>query len=285
MNSSLLQLLKMISPVDDAKSCFAVDVGAHHGNFSKFLLETNCFSHILAFEPNPDSFSKASTGLMRQGRNYFSVINSALSFEEGVLDLYCDADTATASLLPYSETYQNIGMQEKYSVQVTTLDKHLAAFPLPDRLGLLKIDTQGNDLAVIRGANRTIAKHRPIIQVEFIYISLYKNQCSVEDLLKTLTALNYKMYSLNNLHVTPQGRLAFCDAIFIPGELELKYSQEFICIDDQDSCRAQLAAFEGICRDRLLVIERLEIEVQRLTIKNTSPILSKILKRIISWGR
>lgn len=72
------------------------------------------------------------------------------------------------------------------------------------------------------------------------------------------------MYSLNNLHVTPEGRLAFCDAIFIPKELDIPVTQKFSCIDDLLSFKAQIQTLAKICAERMAVIELLDTEVQRL---------------------
>jgi hypothetical protein len=50
-------------------------------------------------------------------------------------------------------------------VPVETLDRVVAARKL-DRLGLLKIDVEGAEADVIRGAAQTIARHRPVIVFE-----------------------------------------------------------------------------------------------------------------------
>ncbi len=72
------------------------------------------------------------------------------------------------------------------------------------------------------------------------------------------------MYSLNNLHVTTEGRLAFCDAIFIPKELDVPMTQKYACIDDQISFVTQIETLTTICAERLAVIEVLDNEVKRL---------------------
>lgn len=265
MNQSLSQLLQLACNADDAKNCFAIDVGAHHGEFSKFLMQTGLFGKVLAFEPNKESYLTTQNAVSSQPSCVFEVVNSALSSESGMLDLYCDADTATASLLQYDPSYLSFGQVKSHTVSVLTLDEYLDTNSDLGRLQCLKIDTQGNDLSVIKGGGRAISAHRPIIQTEFIYIPLYEGQCSPAELTEVLTQMDYKMYSLNNLHVTPEGQLAFCDAVFIPKELDIPVTQKYSCIDDQLSFQIQIQTLTQICEERLAVIDLLDAEVQRLS--------------------
>lgn len=264
MNQSLSQLLQLVCHSEKG-NCFAIDVGAHHGEYSKFLISTGFYSNVISFEPNPESYRKLLNEVSSTNYCEFEAINSALSAQSGTFDLYCDENTATASLLKYGPSYLNHGTPKKCTVPVFTLDEYLTRNPVSGKFQLLKIDTQGNDLSVIGGGRRSISEHRPIIQTEFIYTPLYENQCLPLELSETLSQLNYEMYSLNNLHVTPEGRLAFCDAIFVPKELDIPVTQKYSCIDDQISFRSQIDTFTKICAERLTVIEILDAEVQRLS--------------------
>jgi len=58
MNQSLSQLMKFIFKQEDAIGTFAIDVGAHHGEYTKFLISTGFFSSVVSFEPNPISYLK-----------------------------------------------------------------------------------------------------------------------------------------------------------------------------------------------------------------------------------
>lgn len=150
MNKSLSSLLPHISD-KYGQLCFAIDVGAHHGEFSKFLIKTGLFSKIIAFEPNLESYLAIKKGIDSGAGCAFEVINSGLSDESGMSNLYCDEDTATASLLKYAPNYNSNGAIKKSAVVVLTLDEYVEANPGLGKLQFLKIDTQGNDLAVIKG--------------------------------------------------------------------------------------------------------------------------------------
>ena len=151
MNTSLSSLLQLVCKPDNANHCFAIDVGAHYGEFAKFLISTNFFSQVISFEPNPESYTKLVNEVSSTDNCGYEAINSALSDASGTLDLYCDEDTATASLLNYDSGYLNNGTITKHAVPVSTLDSYLSNHPVAGKLQLLKIDTQGNDLSVIMG--------------------------------------------------------------------------------------------------------------------------------------
>ena len=50
-------------------------------------------------------------------------------------------------------------------IRVTTLDEETRA--LDGQIDLIKIDVEGAELAVVRGARNTLASHRPMIVTEF----------------------------------------------------------------------------------------------------------------------
>lgn len=258
MNPSLSLLLKIVCNIENMDRGFAIDVGAHHGEYAKFLISSDLFCKIVSFEPNPESYRQLLNGVPESERCEHKAINCALGSKSGALDLYCDTDTATASLLKYDANYLANGIVKKNLVSVITLDNYMLSNPSTKILQLLKIDTQGNDQAVIEGGIGTIMKYRPIIQTEFIYIPLYEGQCSPANLSKLLLSLDYEMYSLNNLHVSPEGRLAFCDALFIPKEKYIPITQKYSCIDDQISFETQIKTLQNICEERLTVIEGLK---------------------------
>lgn len=242
----------------------AVDVGGHYGEYARFLLELETFDAVISFEPNPESYACLLKSVSSSDNCRYEAVNIALGSKSERLNLYCDGDSATASLLKYEQNYISRGEISKREVAVQTMDEYFYNKPLLSPLKLLKIDTQGNDLDVIRGARDLISTNRPIIQTEFIYVGLYENQCTPDELKSELSEIDYEMYSLNNLHVTPEGRLAFCDAIFVPRELDVPIEQKFSCIDDQESFKAQIEILSRVCAERLDVINVLDAEVKRL---------------------
>lgn len=286
MNDHLLPLIRSKIAQNDSQSCVAIDVGSHHGKFSEYLVKSNLFHSVIAFEPNPSSFAQTNQMVNSTANCHFYSENVALSVDEGSQDFYCNADTATASLLRYHQDQSPSGQVTKQKVATVSLDGYLKNSQGLGDVVFLKIDTQGNDLNVILGGHDTILSHRPVVQVEFIYIPLYAGQCIPDQLIEKFKSLDYKIFSLTNLHITAEGQLAFCDAIFVPQELTIPITPTFTCIDSLDSYVSQIETLTNICAERLKLIETLDSEVKKLRSITGYPQLKKsIVKRLQSWVR
>ncbi len=134
----------------------AVDVGANIGNHSLFF--SGYFERVFALEPNPRVFD-------------LLLFNSKL--KENILPFNVGAsDSAGLKMLHFEPGNWGAGR-----IDNTKVSKHKAVAVnvmkldeidgLSDCLvGLLKIDVEGHELAVLRGAARTLVQSRPVILFE-----------------------------------------------------------------------------------------------------------------------
>ena len=243
---------------------YAIDVGAHVGEFSRELLASGLFEGVVAFEPNPANAERLAELCL--GLEGLTLERSAVGDRPGLRDFHFDADLATGSLLAYRSGYVTDGPVKTVSVPVVTLDEYRASSPLAKGgVALVKVDTQGSDLAVIEGASRTLECDRPLVIAEMIYAPLYEGQASPEEIVLRMKASRYQLYAMFNIHATAEGRIAFLDALFVPGEIELPRSRPFVQIDRHESFLSQIETLDRICRERLDVINVLDAEVRRLS--------------------
>ena len=133
-----------------------VDVGANIGYSSIFFARNFPEAVIFALEPVQDNFDC----LLENIRDCDGIIpyNVAAGRSEGSLVL---------SLLHNAE--KNLGMMSVYGNG--TRAETVPMFPLDELCGLatvdfIKIDVEGYEYDVLRGADGVLAKHRPIIQME-----------------------------------------------------------------------------------------------------------------------
>jgi len=137
----------------------AIDAGANIGSYTLRLARN--FRRVVAFEPNP---VVSSILRMNGARNKFqniTVEDTALSDVNSTLHLHIDSRReGVASLDPghYGTSFDRVKM-----VRVARLDD----FHLPEgRVDFAKIDVEGFEEQVLRGAHRTISKFRPVLGVE-----------------------------------------------------------------------------------------------------------------------
>lgn len=139
------QRLRSLEFVTDWR--LAVDVGAHVGLWSRLLVER--FQRVVAFEPVAEMRSLLERNVPS---DRLEIAPYALGDREGMVDLQYEP---TRSMESY--------VVERAGGKVPL--KRLDDFALP-ALGYLKIDTEGYELQVLRGAEQTLRRHMPIVIIE-----------------------------------------------------------------------------------------------------------------------
>lgn len=200
-----------------------IDVGAYHGAFATRFLGDKIFRKAVLFEPNPKNYSEIER--LFADRCDMKLERVACDRQACEREFFCAGETCTGSLLPYgTPTPTPI---ERSVVQCVTLDSYLNERSLLDQIGLIKIDTQGNDLRVLQGAEEMLRLSRPWIVAELIYIPLYENQGHPHELALWLADRGYTMAAQFNEHYTGNGWLAWSDACFVPTELTKFFPDNF----------------------------------------------------------
>ena len=143
------------------------DVGAHVGKYSAQLIRSFPKADVYAFEPNPATFAQLSE---RFANGEIHCINLGVSSEAGRMEMYVYPDNPTTShATAYREviTDLNAAQAQRVDVSVTTLDDFCRDQAIT-RVDFLKIDTEGHELEVLRGATGLLARGGlPVVQFEF----------------------------------------------------------------------------------------------------------------------
>jgi len=134
----------------------AVDIGANRGVVT-YLLASR-FRQVHAFEPSPEN-----GGFLRRNAPQNVIVHEvALSNSEGTATLSTPIWWGAASRTHGSLEKAFAGDQvEQKQVPMRPLD----AFGLTD-VALVKIDVEGHELGVLRGARRTLTEQRPVLWIE-----------------------------------------------------------------------------------------------------------------------
>ena len=136
--------------VPDAQVLF--DVGANAGDWTLAAQRTWPRATVHAFEPSTDTYSR----LVERTPGAVCV-RAALGDTEADATLYAVAGQSGLSSLHQRDLAAHaMTMTAAESVHVTTLDAYCAGNGI-ERIDYLKIDAEGNDLAVLQGASRMLA--------------------------------------------------------------------------------------------------------------------------------
>jgi FkbM family methyltransferase len=143
------------------------DVGANHGSYTRFLRRLSPGSRIHAFEPHPKTFASLQ---QRAAGPLVTLVNMAVSDRSGTVQLYdfAEDDGSTQASLAQA----SVGLFDpdtiSHTVEATTIDAYMAQAGI-DTIDFLKIDTEGFDINVLRGAKGALDRGAiKAIQFEFI---------------------------------------------------------------------------------------------------------------------
>lgn len=135
------------------------DVGAHYGYYS--LLAARRGARVHAFEPATSTLSL----LTRNVASTATVVAKGVWSSTGTLRFqdFGDAHSAVNTFLEPKDP-DLAGPGRTYPVEVTSLDDYVGATGAAPQL--VKIDAEGAEVEVLRGAADTIRRQRPIVAVE-----------------------------------------------------------------------------------------------------------------------
>jgi len=145
----------------------ALDIGANIGNHSIFLVKF--FKDVYAYEPNPTTFMmlELNCQLVKRSMNTVRIHcrNYGLGDTEGYAEMELNTENiGNARLIP--SIYKKITreFQSSPTVHVKKLDDIVE---LVDKdIRLIKIDVEGHELNVLRGASRILTRKKPIVIFE-----------------------------------------------------------------------------------------------------------------------
>ena len=146
-----------------------IDIGAHNGEFSDALLSAGY--EVYALEPAPAMYEKLIGRLA--GRDGFHPFQFALGSGEGEMSLHSATDLSSSNVYGDTTVFSTLaphGMPDDLpftgstTVRVRTLKNLHEEAVIPKEVGLVKIDTEGFDLEVIRG----MEEYRyPVVAAEY----------------------------------------------------------------------------------------------------------------------
>lgn len=141
----------------------AVDVGANVGVYTVALgLAVGDEGHVLAFEPGPENVRRLEENVAVNGLGNVSVHRLALGDGPGEIALRLGVDPAYHST---AEVFEGRGSGATTVVEVATLDDIWRRSGSPE-VSFVKVDTEGSELRVLRGAEELLAAMRPPLLVE-----------------------------------------------------------------------------------------------------------------------
>jgi len=199
-----------------------IDVGANEGQYAGLLRsEYGYAGDIVSFEPLPEAHARLTQRASRHSAGRWRVApRMALGASTQRSIIHVAGNSVSSSLLPMESLHQqalpgSAGCQSE-EILVQRLDDVVAELDLTVDAGtLVKVDTQGYELEVLKGAPDTIAK-AGIIQAEMSLAVLYAGQPLFAELFEYITSRGFDVFDMiPGFCDTRSGRLLQIDGIFV----------------------------------------------------------------------
>ena len=197
----------------ETRADVVLDVGAHRGAFSDLCRTLGFSGPIVSFEPSPAE--AAALARRAESDPFWSVLPIALGHEDGEAPLRLASAPDLTSLLPPSDEglahYHGLRVAGMVPVRVARLDTVLDDVAPGAQRAFLKIDTQGFDFHVLRGAEGVLSRVASI-HVELSLQPNYRGSADYLDVLAWLRARGFEPADIVP-GVVSSGLLAEADAL------------------------------------------------------------------------
>ena len=184
-----------------------VDVGAHIGIYSlRAAPVVGPGGHVIAVEPNPETVRALQANIDASGAGaVISVQPVACSDTEGTLKIFAAPRNNTGESSLSQANASQIGQATAYSARTLPLDVILRNTGV-SRVDAIKIDVEGAEYLVLKGAAETLKRHHPFLIVELSEVQLRTMGTSSAEITSLLQSYGYQRshgYDVANVEFSP----------------------------------------------------------------------------------
>lgn len=196
-------LQRVVAGLCDADSVF-VDVGANHGDWSEALIQDGYTGHLVAVDPLRRNLEIVRKKLSDLNFSNFELCECALSDKNEKLQFFVNQDPELSGHDSLFDM-RSIGYEEsvdRIEVQSKTLEKLVDELDIK-KINFLKIDVEGNELSVLRGAKSLLSQGAiDFIQFEFGHASR-AGRIYLHDVVNFIREFEYELFVIKPSGVMP----------------------------------------------------------------------------------
>ena len=218
--SAAAQLRSMLAA---HKIDLVLDVGANVGQFARELRwHVGYAGRIVSFEP----MRAAHEELCRAAAGdplWEVAARAAVGGEPGTVTMNIAANSVSSSVLPMLSAHAGAAPDSCYSgtesVRLDTLDSLALSYFKEDSVAFVKIDTQGYESEVLRGATAILSRAVGV-QLELSLIPLYEGQKLMPEMIERMRGMGFELWGMDSTFADPvTGRMLQMDAVFFRSAL------------------------------------------------------------------
>lgn len=198
--SSKLARMKKLFDMFGISAVF--DVGANRGQFAKFVRNEIGFTGTLvSIEPLRSAFDDLRKSAAHDPQ--WRVLNFALGENNHTEIIHVSKNSESSSILPMLPSHLHAAPESKYvgeeQIEVKSLDSIFEALCSSKDIVYLKIDTQGYERNVLKGAENSLQRI-DTIQLEMSLVPLYEGEVLFNEMYQFLNKRRYDLVSIDPVY-------------------------------------------------------------------------------------
>lgn len=179
-----------------------IDVGAYvDGWYTLFpaVLVGNS-GHVYSFEPHPEFFKRLKANIFLNKLKNITLVKKGVYDKIQSVEFYVEGGCSSI-VKTHAESYKKISTP-KITIHTTTIDEFVNTNKIK-KLNLIKIDVEGIEMNVLKGAKKTLQKMHPNLVIEVLDNQLKLGGSSKKEVLSFLKSLGYYAYSFTSIGLEP----------------------------------------------------------------------------------
>lgn len=173
-----------------------IDCGAHVGYFTILASELVENGQVYAFEAEKENFKNLIANIKLNKAKNVKAFNNAVGDEDKEVEIIFNRDNDGGHSLwnPAKHELNNLTRDNeliKEPVVMVTLDRII-----DEPVKLIKIDVEGCELMVLKGAIKLLKKYHPLVIIEVNDFALEQMGTTTEEVFMFMSELGYDVYDL-----------------------------------------------------------------------------------------
>ncbi|HET6443427.1 MAG TPA: FkbM family methyltransferase [candidate division Zixibacteria bacterium] len=205
------------------------DIGAS-GGIPVEWEQASRFLQVIAFEPDKQAFAN----LLESEKQLSSIkyLNAALYEEQKTVGFYLTEQQTNSSMFRPNRAFldrfpnpDRFEILNTVQLEVSTLDNQLSERKITD-LDFIKLDTQGSELAILKGAAESLSGSVFGLAVEVEFVPIYQEQPLFSDVDSFIRGFGFQLFDLapcywkrivgrlGKGYIPSKGQIIFADAVY-----------------------------------------------------------------------
>jgi FkbM family methyltransferase len=168
------------------------DIGANIGLHSLYLKSLYPQMLIVAFDPSPYSWTYMELSIKYNTIDNVRIVKTALSDMTGTIEMFNWGEESSADSLRNTGRVNGV-IPNMVRVPVTRLDD----IDDSSRFSVIKMDCEGAELSILRGAKKLLSNNKPLVILEFNKDNMKSFEVDTSQIESLLSEVGYSLYSLD----------------------------------------------------------------------------------------